>query len=61
MPRAVKKKIFKAKRKEIDGSKDQYIIRWKNLEKDEIKALRIALDECCSDFLEPARDTRSEY
>ena len=52
MPRTVKKKIYKAKRKEIDGSKDQFVIRFKALDKQEIKALRLALDECCADFMD---------
>lgn len=61
MPKQIKKKIFKVKRKEIDENKDNFVVRFKGLTKPEIKALRTDLDEYLKHYLEPVQETTSEY
>ena len=67
MPRKIAKKVYKVKRKVIDENKDNFVVKFKGLDKQEIKALRSELDECCREFMTPAEETpvherrRSEY
>ena len=67
MPRKIAKKVYKVKRKVIDENKDNFVVKFKGLDKQEIKALRTELDECCRAFMTPveARPVqerrRSEY
>ena len=67
MPRKIAKKVYKVKRKLIDESKDNFVIKFKGLDKQEIRALRAELDECCRVFMTPAEEApvqerrRSEY
>ena len=53
MPKKVVKKIYKVKRKEIDDSKDNYVVKFKGLSKLEIKELRTDLDEFLQKYLDP--------
>ena len=62
MPRRVAKKIYKVKRKEIDDSKDNFVVKFKGLSKAEIKELRADLDEFLKHYLEPpVEEEKSEY
>lgn len=62
MPRKVAKKIYKVKRKEIDDSKDNFVVKFKGLSKAEIKELRSDLDEFLKHYLEPpVEEEKSEY
>ena len=53
MPKQIKKKIYKVKRKEIDESKDNFVVKFKGLSKQEIKELRTDLDEFLQKYLDP--------
>ena len=62
MPRKIVKKIYKVKRKEIDDSKDNFVVKFKGLSKAEIKELRSDLDEFLKHYLEPrVEEEKSEY
>ena len=61
MPKQIKKKIFKVKRKEIDENKDNFVVRFKGLSKPEIKQLRTDIDAFLKDYLEPISEEKSEY
>ena len=67
MPRKIAKKVYKVKRKLIDESKDNFVVKFKGLDKQEIKALRTELDDCCRVFMTPPPESpaqerrRSEY
>ena len=61
MPRKIAKKIYKVKRKEIDDSKDNFVVKFKGLTKAEIKELRSDLDEFLKNYLEPVEEEKSEY
>ena len=53
MPKKVVKKIYKVKRKEIDESKDHFVVKFKGLTKQEVKELRTDLDEFLQKYLDP--------
>ena len=53
MPKPIKKKIYKVKRKEIDDSKENFVVKFKGLSKLEIKELRTDLDEFLQKYLDP--------
>ena len=61
MPKQIKKKIFKVKRKEIDENKDNFVVRFKGLSKPEIKQLRTDIDAFLKDYLEPISEEKSVY
>ena len=52
MPKAGKPKIFKVVRKNIAEDKNNLVIRWKNLEKDDIKQLRAELQDVVDHFFD---------
>ena len=52
MPKQIVKKIYKVKRKELDG-KDNFVVKFKGLSKLEIKELRTDLDEFLQKYLDP--------
>ena len=53
MPKKVTKKIYKVTRKEIAENKDNFVVKFKGLDKQEIKALRTDLDEFLKSYLCP--------
>ena len=55
-----KEKIFKVVRKTIGEDKDNFVVRWKNLDKKTIRALKHDLNEFCSDYLAPKTPTKVE-
>ena len=59
MPKAPAKKVYKPRRKMIDESKDWICVKFKNLDREEIKRLRSEIDEVVSGFFE--QETQSEY
>ena len=59
MPKQPAKKVYKPRRKEIDDSRDWICVKFKNLDKDEIKRLRREIDEVVSGFF--VQETQSEY
>ena len=61
MPKKIAKKIYKVKRKEIDDSKDNFVVKFKGLSKQEIKQLRTDIDDFLKDYLEPIAEEKSEY
>ena len=61
MPKKVAKKIYKVRRKEIDDSKDNFVVKFKGLSKQEIKQLRTDIDAFLKDYLEPISEEKSEY
>ena len=63
MPKKVAKKIYKVRRKEIDDSKDNFVVKFKGLSKQEIKQLRTDIDAFLKDYLEPLEpvEEKSEY
>ena len=63
MPRkkSVAKKIFKCKRKEIDGDKSNYVIRWKGeWDTQSLRALRAHIDRACAEFMEELEAPKQE-
>ena len=60
MPKAVSKKLFTCKRKEVDGSRDHMVIKFRGLNRDEIRKLRNDLNEFIKHWLEPEEE-KSEY
>ena len=61
MPKKIAKKIYKVKRKEIDDSKDNFVVKFKGLSKQEIKQLRTDIDAFLKDYLESNAEEKSEY
>ena len=63
MPKTAKPKIFKVVRKSIADDKNNLVIRWKNLEKDDIKQLRVELQDVVDHFFEKQEhhETRSQF
>ena len=63
MPKTAKPKIFKVTRKSINDDKNNLVVRWKNLEKDEIKQLRTELQDVIDHFFDKQEqhETRSQY
>ena len=60
MPKPVKPKIYKVTRKNINEDKNNFVVRWKNLSKEEIKQLRIELDDVVAHFF-VKQEAPSEY
>ena len=52
MPKAIAKKLYKVTRKEINDSKNNFVVKFKGLSKAEIKQLRTDLDNFLRDYLE---------
>ena len=66
MPKVAKPRIYKVTRKNIADDKNNFLVRWKNLSKEEIKQLRVELQDVVDHFFdrqEPqeSHDHRSEY
>ena len=63
MPKTAKPKIFKVTRKNINDDKNNLVVRWKNLEKDDIKQLRTELQDVIDHFFDKQEqhETRSQY
>ena len=59
MPKSSAPKIFKVKKKTIDEDKNNFVVRFKNLSKEQIKQLRVELDDVCRHFFDKAEI--SEY
>ena len=59
MPKAPVPKIYKVKKKTIDEYKENYVVKFKNLSKDQVKQLRIELDDVVSHFFD--KQEISEY
>jgi ribosomal protein L10 len=60
MPKQLKPKIFKVTRKNINDDKNNFVIRWKNLSKEQIKQLRIELDDVVAHYF-VKQEAPSEY
>lgn len=60
MPKQLKPKIYKVTRKNINEDKNNFVIRWKNLSKEEIKQLRVELDDVVTHFF-VKQEAPSEY
>ena len=52
MPKAVKKKIFKVKKKVINDDKNNFVVRFKGLSKAEERELRSDLDTFLNSYLD---------
>ena len=52
MPKAIAKKLYKVTRKEINDSKNNFVVKFKGLSKSEIKQLRTDLDNFLRDYLD---------
>ena len=63
MPKSANPKIFKVVRKNIADDKNNLVIRFKNLEKDDIKQLRAELQDVVDHFFDKQEqhETRSQY
>ena len=59
MPKSLAPKIYKVKKKVIDEHKDNYVIKFKNLTREQVKQLRVELDDVCSHFFD--KPDVSEY
>ena len=59
MPKSVAPKIYKVKKKVIDDHKDNFVIKFKNLTREQAKQLRVELDDICSHFFD--KPEVSEY
>jgi len=55
MPKTIKKKIFKVKKSKLIEA-DHLVVRFKGLDKSEIRALRVELDDYLSSYLEKPED-----
>ena len=55
-----KQKIFKVVRKTIGDDKDNFVIRWKNLDKKMIRGLKHDLNVFCADYLGSKTPTEVE-
>ena len=55
MPKTIKKKIFKVKKSKLIET-DHLVVRFKGLDKSEIRALRVELDDYLSSYLEKPED-----
>ena len=51
MPKAKVAKIFKVKKTVINENPDNFVVRYKNLSKQQVKDLRQDLDEFCQAWL----------
>ena len=66
MPKVAKQRIYKITRKNLNDDKNNFVVRWKNLSKEEIKQLRIELQDIVDHFFDrqeqqESQDHRSEY
>ena len=60
MPKAKAKKLFKVKKKTIKDDKNNFVIRFKNLSKQEEKDLRSDLDVFISGYFDFEREDKQE-
>ena len=58
MPKVAKSKIYKVTRKNISDDKNNFVVRWKTLSKEEIKQLRVELQDVVDHFFD--RQERQE-
>ena len=65
MPKAAKPRVYKVTRKNIADDKNNFVVRWKNLSKEEIKQLRVELQDVVEHFFDRQEqerlEPRSEY
>lgn len=61
MPKVAKPKIYKVTRKNIADDKNNFVVRWKDLSKDEIKQLRVEIQDVLDHFFDKQDQTHSEY
>ena len=62
MPKVAKPRIYKVTRKNIADDKNNFLVRWKNLSKEEIKQLRVELQDIVDHFFDrQVQETHSEY
>ena len=59
MPKSAAPKIYKVKKKTLDEHKDNYVIKFKNLTREQVKQLRVELDDVCAHFFD--KPEVSEY
>ena len=59
MPKSLQPKIYKVKKKTIDEDKNNYVIKFKNLTREQVKQLRVELDDVCTHFFD--KPEVSEY
>ena len=50
MPKAAKPKIYKVTRKNLNDDKNNFVVRFKNLDKEQIKQLRVELQDVVDHF-----------
>ena len=62
-PKAAKPKIYKVTRKNINDDKNNFVVRFKNLDKEQVKQLRVELQDVVDHFFETQEphESRSEY
>ena len=58
MPKAAKPRVYKVTRKNIADDKNNFVVRWKNLNKEEVKQLRVELQDVVDHFFD--RQEREE-
>ena len=64
MPKAAKPKIYKVTRKNINDDKNNFLVRFKNLDREQVKQLRVELQDVVDHFFrteEEPQESRSEY
>ena len=63
MPKNLKPKIYKVTCKNINDDKNNFVVRFKNLSKEEKKQLRVELQDIVDHFFDRAeqQETRSQY
>ena len=63
MPKTAKPKIYKVTRKNINDDKNNFVVRFKNLDKEQIKQLRVELQDVGDHFFDSQepQESRSEY
>ena len=54
MPKAAVPKIYKVKKKVIDDCKENFVVKYKNLTKEQVKQLRVELDDVAAHFFDKA-------
>ena len=52
MPKQAKPKIYKVTRKNLNDDKNNFVVRFKNLSKEEIKQLRVELQDVVDHFFD---------
>ena len=56
MPKAAKAKIYKVTRKNINDDKNNFVVRFKNLDKEQVKQLRVELQDIVDHFFRPEEE-----